>query len=93
MKKPFFAVLGLLVLMALIHFLLWPVNRGMYEGMQTLHKKTKIKEIVKLDEFRKKLEFDEREKLKTWGQIRNGHVEIPVDRALDYYARGVRASE
>lgn len=89
MKKSLYVTGVLVGILVLTHFFLYFWNRELYQTHLKQRREFKPTEIQKFSDFRIKYESQQQDNLKGYRRIekRSEYVQIPIERAFDYYLR------
>lgn len=88
-KKIALGVIFLFVFVALAHPVLWLFNRKIFSALVPVQKELQSRPPERLMNYRHRLEESAIKELNSykWLDQRKEYVQIPVERAFDYYLR------
>lgn len=89
MSRVYFNAFLLLLILGLSHVLVWRMDQGLYRAQVNRQEEIKKMHYPSLKKERLTLKALQEKSLNEyrWIKERNGHVQIPIDRAFDYYLR------
>jgi hypothetical protein len=79
----------LVILLGAIHLFIWPLNKDLYQNHVEQRKQFPRSDVKWFSEKRINYEAQKTQNLQEykWLDKRNGYVQIPIERAFDYYLR------
>ena len=94
MKKILLGVGSLIILLGFSHGVTWLLNRSLQEKLEIQQKSINPDLYKDIKTQRLEIESPQIESLKQykWLNKRKGNVQIPIDRAYDYYLRSLSKS-
>lgn len=81
---------GLLILIiAAVHLFIWPLNKEVYESHRKQQKAHAREDVKNFSQYRTEYESQQKESLNRYHRSdkRSEYVQIPIERAFDYYLR------
>ncbi|WPU66066.1 hypothetical protein [Peredibacter starrii] len=90
MSRLYFNTLLLIILLALSHVLVWQMDKGLHHARKDYRKEIEGKSYPYLRKERLQIEKIQKKSLKTWAKGKDGYIQMPINRAFDYYLRDLK---
>ena len=90
MSRLYFNTLLLFILLALSHVLVWQMDKGLHLARKDYRKEMENKIYPYLKKERLQIEKLQKKKLRKWAKGKDGYIQMPIDRAFDYYLRDLQ---
>ena len=87
MNRVYLNTFFLLIILVLSHVLVWYMDRDLHKARVVRHEEIKKTTYPLLKTERLQIQKEQRDRLNNWSKERNGFVQMPIDRAFDYYLR------
>ena len=90
MSRVYLNAFFLLLILALSHVLVWQMDKKVYYARKEYRTEINNKKFPYLKAERLQIEKLQKKSLKKWSKENNGFIQMPINRAFDYYLRGLK---
>lgn len=87
MSRLYFNTILLLIVLIISHVVVWHMDKELHVARMDYRKEIENKKYHFLREERLQLEKLQKQSLQEWSKGKDGYVQMPIDRAFDYYLR------